>query len=719
MKLMEWIIRPAPRIGFGQRRSLPATLEVETAANDVKLNSAFGNTATLSMATDLQAGVMTAADKAKLDALQNSTVSVDTANFNSRGQVIASTINDPLVAYIRTAGYATPGDGGGALYVRALSEPAHEGKVQSADGTWWEYAPEGRTWRAEVFGVSTANSAADNNTALMNALSALSPGDTLETTANGVLDFSDVTIAIDNVTLIIGPQTVLNQTVIDQYALKITGEGVVLTGGGTVRSQITGPQDYFVTGSNIGRAIVHVRNNGFVAHNIGIDTPSRCGIFIDNTGSATIRDCWGRGGYAPEDYDGTTTLNLYAVYVDPAPSESNVLTVQGCQFETYITPIATGNLVGGASTVQPHIVANRFERCWDHAVYFLNSRKALIANNVIHDCRGPIVLDGDGGRVVGNVFTASGTDQSYHEMSLSLRDTTNTVIEGNLIEGVGAYIDISDFNGVDLLGNVIRSNNLISTAPSAGLDASIRVRSTGTAAITDNVIENNTIVNVTASAFQGAITIFGQSGRGARNVVRGNTVTLKNSIFGLYAQNTDETVHINNTYDRSGYDAQTPETLDFIFFTGTARVRSENNLYRYATGGTNVTGRGVNIAASAQATILRREAFEISSPNLTDAIPIVDVGAATQRSDNQVSLNEPIEGQVTLAASTAQSIISNGNIISGARVSIVPADQDAYDVFTQVGVYVVTQPAAKRFLMVTGNGAATPKASLWNWRISV
>uniref|UniRef100_A0A1A7GDD3 Peptidase S74 domain-containing protein n=1 Tax=biofilter metagenome TaxID=1070537 RepID=A0A1A7GDD3_9ZZZZ len=39
---------------------------------------------------------------------------------------------------IRTNGFVNVGDGGHALYKRVASEPTHAGKVQSADGTWWE-----------------------------------------------------------------------------------------------------------------------------------------------------------------------------------------------------------------------------------------------------------------------------------------------------------------------------------------------------------------------------------------------------------------------------------------------------------------------------------------------------------------------------------------------------------------------------------------------------
>lgn len=44
----------------------------------------------------------------------------------------------PVLDSIRTNGYYTPGDGGGALYKRVASEPSHGGKIQSADGAWWE-----------------------------------------------------------------------------------------------------------------------------------------------------------------------------------------------------------------------------------------------------------------------------------------------------------------------------------------------------------------------------------------------------------------------------------------------------------------------------------------------------------------------------------------------------------------------------------------------------
>lgn len=59
------------------------------------------------------------------------------SNFGSRAEVVLTNI-PVLVTFLRTAGYNSPGDGGGALYKRISTEPVHAGKIQSADGAWWE-----------------------------------------------------------------------------------------------------------------------------------------------------------------------------------------------------------------------------------------------------------------------------------------------------------------------------------------------------------------------------------------------------------------------------------------------------------------------------------------------------------------------------------------------------------------------------------------------------
>lgn len=58
---------------------------------------------------------------------------------------------------LETRGYAAAGDGGGALYKKVVSEPAHAGKVQSADGAWWELVNDTGFVHIEQFAAPVGN----------------------------------------------------------------------------------------------------------------------------------------------------------------------------------------------------------------------------------------------------------------------------------------------------------------------------------------------------------------------------------------------------------------------------------------------------------------------------------------------------------------------------------------------------------------------------------
>jgi hypothetical protein len=90
------------------------------------------------------------------------------SDFDTRADAIAATIPG-TVNVLRIAGYAAPGDLGGALYKRVASQPAHNGKIQSADGTWWEIAE--RVFTVHMFG-GAGDDTADNSAALASALGA-------------------------------------------------------------------------------------------------------------------------------------------------------------------------------------------------------------------------------------------------------------------------------------------------------------------------------------------------------------------------------------------------------------------------------------------------------------------------------------------------------------------------------------------------------------------
>ncbi len=74
----------------------------------------------------------------------------DTMFFATRALALAATIPAEVQA-IFLMGYSAAGDGGEALYGRVLVQPTHGGKMQTADGAWWELS-EGQQIVPKMFG---------------------------------------------------------------------------------------------------------------------------------------------------------------------------------------------------------------------------------------------------------------------------------------------------------------------------------------------------------------------------------------------------------------------------------------------------------------------------------------------------------------------------------------------------------------------------------------
>lgn len=91
--------------------------------------------------------------------------------FDSRASAISATITSVASGgpnWIATAGYATPGDGGGGLYIRASSTPSYSSLVwfTSADGQKWALALSAEPLRIEQAGGGTSASGATNSAAI-------------------------------------------------------------------------------------------------------------------------------------------------------------------------------------------------------------------------------------------------------------------------------------------------------------------------------------------------------------------------------------------------------------------------------------------------------------------------------------------------------------------------------------------------------------------------
>ena len=99
--------------------------------------------------------------------LPGSTAVAD-ATFTS---VAAAIQGSPTGDSLRVNSFAQAGDGGGAFYVRVATEPDHAGKLQTANGVWWELAEP--AIRPEMFG-ARANDGQDDLPGLQAAADAAS-----------------------------------------------------------------------------------------------------------------------------------------------------------------------------------------------------------------------------------------------------------------------------------------------------------------------------------------------------------------------------------------------------------------------------------------------------------------------------------------------------------------------------------------------------------------
>lgn len=93
--------------------------------------------------------------------------SVGVVDIDSRATAQVTTIAADI-NIVLTGGYTIPGDGGGGLYKRAVSQPSHPGKFQSAGGAWWELME--RSPSPAMFG-GDPTGVAGSSTAITNAVS--------------------------------------------------------------------------------------------------------------------------------------------------------------------------------------------------------------------------------------------------------------------------------------------------------------------------------------------------------------------------------------------------------------------------------------------------------------------------------------------------------------------------------------------------------------------
>ena len=91
-------------------------------------------------------------------------------DYETRAEVETVDV-DPTLNFLRIAAYAVLGDDGGGTYLRVATEPAHAGKIQSADGAWWELQAEQGGYSVHQFG-ATGDGVTDDFAAINDCIQA-------------------------------------------------------------------------------------------------------------------------------------------------------------------------------------------------------------------------------------------------------------------------------------------------------------------------------------------------------------------------------------------------------------------------------------------------------------------------------------------------------------------------------------------------------------------
>ncbi|MDM8344523.1 glycosyl hydrolase family 28-related protein, partial [Pseudochrobactrum sp. sp1633] len=201
-------------------------------------------------------------------------------------------------------GYYATGDGGDALYKRVISEPAHAGKVQSADGAWWELSEEEPS--VKMFGAK-ADGANDDTASLQAAIdycSAKFSGGMVRL-ANGVHLISSSLIWKDHVSMRGEGQTSSTIKATGSMVRMISMINLWLSGVSLERFRVDGVQGQTVglyveqTVVGTGETVGHLQMSDvqFVNHLNGLDGAGVFALFDSSLTKVDFIQCTGAGAF--------------------------------------------------------------------------------------------------------------------------------------------------------------------------------------------------------------------------------------------------------------------------------------------------------------------------------------------------------------------------------------------------------------------------------------
>jgi hypothetical protein len=298
-------------------------------------------------------------------------------------------------SFLKTAGYASAGDGGGALYKNVgSSEPAHEGKFSitlddAVTVVWYELAE--TTVTPQMFGAETSDSTNDAASKLQDAI------DYLAAIGGGTLDGGNQEFLVEGADLANDYDNVF----IEKIQLKRTGttgawilvfaKNNSTEGGGVRNVRLTGnPTDatgaggiLFGNGTN--------KANGFVAEDIVADSFAQYGVgvgpgddwFINNIRilnhgltSGTIASCMGFYIYPHTASEGGQCYNVYSEISAACQANANANTA-AIKIQTHRKFVGSGFVaIGGREQC---MVIDRIDGIVSDITYFPQSGRPGIA----------------------------------------------------------------------------------------------------------------------------------------------------------------------------------------------------------------------------------------------------------------------------------------------------------------------------------------------------
>lgn len=552
----------------------------------------------------------------------------------------------------------------------------------------------------------------DDTTTLQKALD--SGARKIHAIAGKTYRFTELTMSADYQEIVIEPGSILEALLPTGRSITISGVGCSITGGGRIKGQPV------FDGANARPtyATCWVTGDSSFFNGVEFDTTPKEAIMFEDSTYHIVTKCRFKGRFPHESYDENTTTNNCAIMYNAPPVSTHpdpFLLIFGNTFEQYIQGCLVANYGAAANNSGVIIALNHYIDCWDHGVYLSRGIGYILGMNSFIRCRRPWVADGIGSIVIGNTARAGSATGSNNQQLVSIRESSDSLIIGNAIEGQDAGMFVDCIETTVMNRNLIAFNNVKSTG-SVFAKAVIRL------GINAEVCENNAILfNQLHSDSIGTdgsvIELNMKSGFfGSRTRVSDNTCSRKDfgHIFNFSSHSFLEVPQ--NSLSFTGVAAASPapaSTATFIRVDRSTFPMLDDNKFYYLSGGGNVAVVGYKIESSCAIPKIRRVTCMVIVP--VNSFNPLSLGVECDLSGNLLNPNSLMSGKFTWPSGTSSFVVANGNAVAGSIISVYPENTGAAAVIRDLGFSVL--PTLGGFTISTAGGTATAAPS--NWRYSI